>query len=398
MSEKSIWSVAGEISDRYDALLDEIRRRDPVHVNQFGDLVVMDYDRVKKVFSDMENFGNFDFSERFKIVAALSGNHPALLEFAKSLQYWLLFMNGERHASQRRLVYKKFYEADYERITLEAVDDLIARYRDREKADMVEVSRYFSFLIISKIIGIEEKDYDFIQRFGYIITMIFEKTLSTGDLLECADLSARFKSFMEQTLTRHEQEMTDSLLIEMNKVMEEEADSGRLIATWEFLVNAAVETTSLLFAGCIATLIRNRDKVIDWHSKQATAIAVEELIRYVSPIKWIPRKAGSDIVYEGHSLRKGQTVFVCIASANRDHHVFENAQEFLPGRKPNPHVGFGYGIHHCLGARLSRFEMQKLIPAFMEAFPNVRFDESEPGEWDNKFFFRGYKKLPVLLK
>lgn len=397
MSTMSIWSMTSEISDNYDARLDDVRRLNPIHYNHFGDLVVMGYDQVKAVFADSENFRNFDFTERFKVVASMAANDPTLLEFAENLQYWLLFMNDERHAEQRRVVNKKFYEADYEEITKSAVNDLIALYKDRERADLVEISRRFSFLMISKIIDLDASEYDFIQKFAYVITTIFEKTLSIKDLKACAELSKEFSGYMRMTLDRHENELTDSLLIEMKKVMGS-SSVHQLIATWEFLVNAAVETTSLLVTGSVVTLIENKHKIIDWKTKNVAAIAVEELIRYVSPIKWIPRKVRDDMVYEGFKLRKGQTVFVCIGSANRDPAVFENPQEFIPTRKPNPHIGFGYGIHHCLGARLSRFEMQKLIPELMESFPNIRFDYSLPRQWDNKFFFRGFKSLPVLLK
>ncbi len=397
MPEVKIWSVEGDVSDNYDALLDEVRRENPIHSNHFGDLVVMDYDHVKSVFADTENFSNFDFAARFKFISSLSGDDPLLLDFAANLKYWLLFMNGPEHIEQRKFVHKKFYEADYEQITNDSIRELIDLYRDREKADLVEISRHFSFLIISKIIDLSERDFDFIQKFAYIITMIFEKTLSIRDLKECADLSKEFSGYMRETLDRHERQETESLLIDMKRIIGED-DAHRLIATWEFLVNAAVETTALLVAGSVTTLIENKEKKIDWTSKTETAIAVEELIRYVSPIKWIPRQVVEDMVYEGVKVRKGQTAFVCIASANRDPAVFEDPQEFIPTRKPNQHVGFGYGVHHCLGARLSRFEMQKLLPRFMESFPDIRFDDSVEREWDNKFFFRGFKKLPVLLK
>jgi cytochrome P450 len=91
-------------------------------------------------------------------------------------------------------------------------------------------------------------------------------------------------------------------------------------------------------------------------------------------------------------------VLLGLASANRDPAVFQNPDTFVPTRKPNPHIGFGFGMHHCLGARLSRFEMQKFLPRFMAAFPDIRLHPTKSPEWDSKIFFRGYKRLPVLLK
>jgi cytochrome P450 family 109 len=259
------------------------------------------------------------------------------------------------------------------------------------------MSRQFSFLIISKIIDLEKSDYDFIQQFSYVITFIFEKTLSVTELLECATMSRRFHSYISDTFTRHENEATNSLLLQMREIMGNPR-APQLIGTWEFLVNAATETTTLLLTKSIAALIENRDHVINWNTHNECAIAVEELIRYVSPVNWIPRQVASHMEFEGLKLRKGQTVLLGLASANRDPAIFQNPDTFTPTRKPNPHIGFGFGMHHCLGARLSRFELQKFLPRFMTAFPDIRLHPSKAPQWDSKIFFRGYKSLPVLLK
>ena len=397
MSATSIWSSKTEINQNYSGLIADIRQSDPLHFNMYGDLVAMDYANVKMILSDSENFKNFDFTERFKIVSALSDNDPGLLEFGESLRYWLLFMNGEKHAEHRRFVTQKFYQADYEKITLDAIQAIIVGLDGKDEADIVEMARQFSFLIISKIIHLEKADYDFIQKFSYVITFIFEKTLSVTGLLECAAMSRQFHGYLSETFTRQEAEATHSLLLEMREIMGSDR-APQLIGTWEFLVNAATETTTLLLTKSIGALMENRDQMINWNAHNECAIAVEELIRYVSPVNWIPRQVAHSMEFEGLNLRKGQTVLLGLASANRDPAVFQNPDTFVPTRKPNPHIGFGFGMHHCLGARLSRFEMQKFLPRFMAAFPDIRLHPTKSPEWDSKIFFRGYKRLPVLLK
>lgn len=397
MSATSIWSTRKDVNQNYSELIADVRKSNPLHFNLFGDLVALDYANVKKILSDSENFRNFDFTERFKVVSALSNNDPGLLEFGESLRYWLLFMNGERHAEHRRFVNQKFYQADYEKITYEAIQEIISGLDGQHETDLVEMARQFSFLIISKIINLEKSDYDFIQKFSYVITFIFEKTLSVTELLECAAMSQRFHSYLSDTFTRQEREATNSLLLEMREIMGS-SRAQQLVGTWEFLVNAATETTTLLLTKSIAALIENRDKVINWNAHNECAIAVEELIRYVSPVNWIPRQIANDMEFEGLQLEKGKTVLLGLSSANRDPAVFHNPDTFTPTRKPNPHIGFGFGMHHCLGARLSRFELQKFLPRFMAAFPDIRLHPTKAPEWDSKIFFRGYKSLPVLLK
>lgn len=397
MTATSIWSSGSEVNQNYAGLIAGVRETNPLHFNMFGDLVALDYAHVKKILSDSENFRNFDFTQRFKIVSALSNNDPGLLEFGESLRYWLLFMNGEKHAAHRRFVNQKFYQADYEQITTDAIGEILAGLDGQTETDLVEMARQFSFLIISRIIGLDKSDFNFIQKFSYVITFIFEKTLSVTELLECASMSRTFHSYLSDTFTRQEREMTDSLLLEMREVMGREHAAG-LIGTWEFLVNAATETTTLLITKSIAALIENRDQVINWNAHHECAIAVEELIRYVSPVNWIPRQVTRDMEFEGLQLTKGRTVLLGLASANRDPAVFRNPDTFNPTRKPNPHIGFGFGLHHCLGARLSRFELQKFLPRFMAAFPDIRLHPEKAPEWDSKIFFRGYRSLPVLLK
>ncbi len=397
MSTLSIWSVEDHISENYLELIADISNSHPLHKNQFGNLVVMDYVNVKSIFVDVENFRNFEFSDRLATVAKFANNDPGLLEFSKSLKSWLLFMNGADHLDNRKFVFKKFYEADLEKITEEAIDEVIAEFSNTDKADLVKVGSRFSFLILKKLLSLKETDFEFIRRFAYVITMIFEKTLTTKDLIDCAALSQEFKIFMADLLSEYEAGVLNNVITEMKEIM----GTNRiyeLVATWEFLVNAAMETTLLLVSRSIATLIENKAKIIDWEKRDACIIAVEELIRYNSPVNWIPRQAVRDMSFKGFDILKGDTVLLGLASANRDPSVFENPNAFDPTRKPNPHIGFGYGMHHCIGSKLSRFEMQKFFPRFMEAFPNIRFDPDEKAIWDKKVFFRGYKYLPVLLR
>ena len=397
MSSASIWSTNEAISEHYPELIGDVRNSNPLHFNIFGDLVAMDYQNAKRILADTSNFKNFDFKERFNVVSAIAKNDPGLREFGESLEYWLLFMNGEKHLEHRRFINQKLNQTDFEALSIQATNEIISSLQDKEEVDLVDVSRRFSFLILSRLIDLEEADYDFIQRFSHVITLIFEKTLNVRELMECSAMSKRFHTYLSETLTRQEREESQGLLMQMKEVM----GSSRikhLIGTWEFLANAATETTTLLLSKSIATLIEHKDLAINWESHNECAMAVEELIRYTSPVNWIPRQIVDDMEYEGFQLKKGKTVLVGLASANRDPLVFPNPNTFIPNRKPNPHIGFGFGLHHCLGARLSRLELQKFFPRFVSAFPNIRFNPSKSPEWDTKVFFRGYKRLPVLLK
>lgn len=123
--------------------------------------------------------------------------------------------------------------------------------------------------------------------------------------------------------------------------------------------------------------------------------AIEEVLRFESPLHRVGRTALSDHEIAGARIKKGETVFLLLASANRDPTQFERADEFDIRRSPNKHVAFGYGIHFCLGAALARLEAPIALHAFFERWPNARLRD-EPLEWHSGVM-RGLKRLPVEI-
>jgi pimeloyl-[acyl-carrier protein] synthase len=122
--------------------------------------------------------------------------------------------------------------------------------------------------------------------------------------------------------------------------------------------------------------------------------ATEECLRYDSPVKSIQRIASQDVEMRGKLLRKDDRIRWFISSANRDPEVFANADTFDITRDPNPHVAFGSGIHHCLGATLARVEGQEVFKALAERFPALQL-EADGLEYQPSITFRSLKSLPV---
>jgi pimeloyl-[acyl-carrier protein] synthase len=122
--------------------------------------------------------------------------------------------------------------------------------------------------------------------------------------------------------------------------------------------------------------------------------ATEECLRYDSPVKSIQRIASEDVEIRGKVLRKDDRIRWFISSANRDPEVFANPGTFDISRDPNPHVAFGSGVHHCLGATLARVEGQEVFKALAERFPALQV-EAEELEYQPSITFRSLKSLPV---
>ena len=124
--------------------------------------------------------------------------------------------------------------------------------------------------------------------------------------------------------------------------------------------------------------------------------ATEECLRYDAPVKSIQRLAAQDVDMRGKTLRKDDRIRWFITSANRDPEVFANPETFDITRDPNPHVAFGNGVHHCLGATLARLEGQEAFKALAQRFPNLHV-EAETFEYQPSIAFRSVKSLPVAF-
>ena len=126
---------------------------------------------------------------------------------------------------------------------------------------------------------------------------------------------------------------------------------------------------------------------------QHSETAVEEFLRYDSPLQYFERTATSDIEISGVAIKQGQKIVSLLGSANRDEAVFANSNEFDVTRHPNPHIGFGAGIHFCIGAPLARLEMSVSLPALLKRFPSLSLAQ-DPIRRET-FSLRGYEKVLV---
>lgn len=166
------------------------------------------------------------------------------------------------------------------------------------------------------------------------------------------------------------------------------------VGYYVLVATAGHDTTSSSIAGGLHGLLQHPDQLDQLLGDPALVpTAVEEMIRWVSPVKQFMRTATDDYVLRGVAIAAGDSVLLSYPSANRDEEVFEHADRFDVGRNPNRHVGFGFGAHHCLGAGLARLEGRAL---YAELVPRLRSIElaGEPS-YVEALFVGGPKHLPV---
>jgi cholest-4-en-3-one 26-monooxygenase len=149
----------------------------------------------------------------------------------------------------------------------------------------------------------------------------------------------------------------------------------RFLAYWFPLVAGAFDTTASTIAGGVRALLQHPDQLRRLlEDRSLIPVAVDELVRWVSPVVYFRRTATADTEYEGHRIRRGDKVVLCYASANRDEEVFDDPDALDVGRRPNRHVSFGYGPHYCPGGRIGSLVVRLFLEAHLDRIAELELD------------------------
>jgi methyl-branched lipid omega-hydroxylase len=320
----------------------------------------------------------------------------------------MINMDDPRHARLRRIVSHAFtprmikkFEDDVDRAAAVIVDDLLAT----GSCDFVQqVSARLPLKIICDMMGIPGEHYEMVLRdtnlilaggdpefLGEDIDVAIGKILTAG--AELADLVT--------TLAAQRQDNPGEDLITAlatANVDGEQLTPSELASFFILLVVAGNETTRTALSHALVLLTEHPDQraLLTADFQNRIAGAVEEIVRYVSPVIWMRRSLTRDAVVNGHQFREGDKAVLFYWSANRDEAVFDDPLRFDITRSPNPHVGFGgAGPHFCLGAHLARREIRVMLRELLERVPTIR----AAGEPDRLLssFINGIKHLPCEL-
>jgi cytochrome P450 len=163
------------------------------------------------------------------------------------------------------------------------------------------------------------------------------------------------------------------------------------------LASAGHDTTSATIAGGLLALIENPDAMTRLQREpDLIADAAEEMVRWVSPVKHFFRTAAVDYGIRGKKVKKGDSLFISYPSGNRDEEAFDRPFEFIPDRSPNRHLGFGFGIHACIGRHLAKAEIVAFFREFLKRIDRVEL-AGKPA-WTETSFLGGVKRLPVRYR
>jgi len=222
-------------------------------------------------------------------------------------------------------------------------------------------------------------------------------TPSQQDQDQAKQASEEFAAYVHELMLERKQNPGTDLISDLALVEEEgeKLNTQELIATCVLLLNAGHEASVKGFGnGMVATLREPEQLALLKADPYGIAeTAVDEFIRFDAPLHLFERTATKDTEIGGVEIKQGQKIAALLGSANRDASIFENPDTLDLTRSPNPHIGFGAGIHFCIGAPLARLEMTVSLPALMTRFPNLELAQ-EPIRRQS-FVLRGYEKVMV---
>jgi pimeloyl-[acyl-carrier protein] synthase len=314
----------------------------------------------------------------------------------------MLFLDPPDHTRLRTLVSKAFtprmVEALRPRIRSIAAE-LLDRAAATDEFDLVSAFAYpLPVTVIAEMLGVPVEDHARFQEWSAILAQNLDPmdATATADADQVHDARAALFAYLGAIVEQRRREPRDDLITALVAV-EERGDVlslTELLMMCNLLLIAGHETTVNLIGNGVLALLQHPDRLERLRAQPDLApSAIEELLRYASPVQFTARVALEDVRIDGHPIRAGQPVVAMLAAANRDPAVFADPDRLDLERDPNPHLAFGRGIHHCLGAPLARLEGQIAISLLLERFPRLRL-AGEPVLRPN-LVLRGLERLPV---
>lgn len=375
-------------------LYQRLRTTDPVHHSPWGDWYLTRFDDVEMLLSDPRFCGRSPVG-----INPLICSDSASSAFARMLSKWIIFMDAPEHTRLRRLVGSYFSKQRVEGLRTEIqniVDGLLNKIGDAGSMEVVTDLAYpLPAMVISSILGMPDADHlQFKDAFRQLSRALHEGDADVEDSATEV-LTDYFQDLTAEKRRRPGEDMI-SFLIDVQEA-DEEFLEDHLLPTCIFLLWAGHETTKNLLGNAVLTLLRNPQQLHELkRNPELIHNAVEEFLRFESPIQKICRWTSTDINIGGKVIPQGQCVVGLIGAAHRDPDRFEDPDRFDISRNVGSHLAFGMGAHHCLGNMLARMEAQIAINSLLRRMRRLEL-ATETVEWQESTSFRSVKSLPVTF-
>jgi len=325
-------------------------------------------------------------------------------DLAQAVLRSLLMIDPPDHTRVRRLVSRAFTPRVVDRLadsTAGRVAELLDAMEKKGDPDVIrDLADPLPLAVIADLLGIPEEDRVRLKALSNDFVGLLDPIQAEGGIDVMERAFDGLLAVLHRLFAARRREPRDDLVSglvragEQGDVLSEaELDSLCLL----LLVAGNETTTNLIGNATLALLRHGEQRPVLGGGPEALRLAVEEFLRFDSPIQATDRVATEDLEIDGHRVRKGQVVGLLLGGANRDPAVFARPDELDLSRADNPHVAFGHGVHFCLGAQLARLEGRLAIGGLFERFPDLAA-RGDAGPWKRSLVLRGLQALPVELR
>jgi cytochrome P450 len=412
MAETTFRTLDGELTDpalvdapypTYDRLRDE----DPVHwCEPWRQWVLTRYDDVRSVTMDPVRFSSSGWEASY--LGGLDATVRTQLPHLERHYATRVLSNTDppAHSRLRRLVLQSFTPRMLETIRSD-IELLVEKLLDElDRPGVVDLLAKFAYplpaTVIARLLGAPESSGGQFERWSADLVAFVGSGRPLVVRAATADASLRgFRACLEPLIEDARLHPRDDLI---SALVLPDKDGDRLsqdelVSTCITLLFAGHETTANLIGNGLLALLRHPEELDRLRREPAlTESAVEELLRYDSPVQRLRRRAAENVEIDGSLIRAGDLVMAFNGAANRDPARFDEPDRLDISRGDTGHLAFGHGVHFCVGAALTRLEAQIALPALLRRFPRLRLARGRQMPWKPNITFRGLETLLVELR
>jgi cytochrome P450 len=388
--------------------LEQLRERDPVHQSPLGILMLFRYEDVFRVLRDPTMSVSDANITSDLITVREQMLEPILAEYGEEDRArgdrTILNLDPPDHTRIRKLVSQAFTVRRIEQLrdrVQAMVDEALDGAAGEGRFDVVDALAFpLPFQVISELLGMPEGRTDEIRGWSHALTKTLDPIVAEEDIRAALEAGRSMRTYLDEVVAWKRANPADDLLTGLLEAEEdgERLSTDELLDQIVLLFIAGHETTVNLIGNGTLALLRNRDQLERWRDDPSLdATAVDELLRYDAPVQLSRRIAMVDYEIGGVTVPPGTVIMTSLASANRDPEKWgPTADQVDVGREiASQHVGFGSGIHFCLGAALARLEGQVAMGSLIRRFRDLEL-AGDPVP-NGRITLRGLDHLPVAV-
>jgi cytochrome P450 len=319
----------------------------------------------------------------------------------------ILEMEPPDHTRLRRLISTAFARGHVERLRPwvedlagRLVDGLVERSGGTQEVDVLSgMAEQLPVDVIAELLGVPDADRPLLRPWSNAIVKMYEYGRTTAVEEAAERAAAEFVAYLRQLAAERRRAPGDDLLSHLVSVRDAEGDrltEDELVTTCILLLNAGHEATVNVSGNGLLALLTHPDQLARLRGDPSLLpTAIEELMRFDSPLQLFERTATEDVEVGGVTVPAGQKIAALLGAANHDPAAFEAPETLDVGRTDNPHISFGAGVHFCIGAPLARVELQASFGALLSRTSSLEL--ARPAQRRPEFVIRGLAELPVVL-